>query len=381
MIRTTQAVIENGHWRDVPTGNPADASSCQLVLVFGAREAFEAPGTRNAVEQRYPNAVIAYATTAGEIVGGEVLDGTAVVTGLEFQRTRVHAVATHITEHRGSAECGVHLMRGLPTEDLAAVLVFSDGGLVNGSELVRGLNSENHRKVPITGGLAGDADRFERTLCGLNDRVEAGLVVAIGLYSNALHVGHGSHGGWDEFGPERMVTYAESNVLFKIDDRSALSLYKEYLGPYADELPGSALLFPLSLRIDGSDHKLVRTILSVNDENDSMTFAGDMPYGARVRLMKANFDSLVDAATISASSCTKAMGGVQPEFALIVSCVGRKLVLRGRVDEEVEAARTVIGDAACITGFYSYGELSPFKPNAGCDLHNQTMTITTFTED
>lgn len=380
MIRTSQAVIQDGNWREMPTSDPADVSNCKLVLVFGAREALEDTGARDAIKERFPKAVIAYATTAGEIVGGEVLDGTAVATGLEFQHSRVHAVATHITEHRDSAACGVHLMRGLPTDELAAVLVFSDGGMVNGSELARGLNSENHLKVPITGGLAGDADRFERTLCGLDDRIEAGLVVAIGLYGRALRVGHGSQGGWDEFGPERMVTYSESNVLFKIDDRSALSLYKEYLGPYANELPGSALLFPLSMRIDGTDHKLVRTILSVNDENDSMTFAGDIPYGARVRLMKANFDSLVDAATISASHCSKLVGDVKPEFALLISCVGRKLVLRGRVDEEVEAARAILGPSVCVSGFYSYGELSPFKANVGCELHNQTMTITTLSE-
>jgi len=177
-----------------------------------------------------------------------------------------------------------------------------------------------------------------------------------------------------------MVTYAESNVLYKIDGRSALSLYKEYLGPYAKELPGSALLFPLSMQVDGTDHKLVRTILSVNEENDSMTFASDIPYGARVRLMKANFDRLVDAATTAARGSFKALGDLRPDVALLVSCVGRKLVLQGRVEEEVEAARGILGNDACVTGFYSYGELSPFNPNAACDLHNQTMTITTLSE-
>ena len=380
MIRTTQTIFKDGAWHDAPTAHPAAAEQCQLVLALGAREALETPSLTVSLRERFPGAQIAYASTAGEIAGSEVFDGRIVVTGLSFERTEVRAVATHIREHRDSADCGSHLMRGLPVKDLAAVLVLSDGGLVNGSELARGLNRENQGGVPITGGLAGDAARFERTLCGLNDRLEPGLVVAIGLYGNTLRVGHGSYGGWDEFGPERMVTYAESNVLYKIDGRSALSLYKEYLGPYAKELPGSALLFPLSMRVDGTDHKLVRTILSVNEEDDSMTFAGDMPYGARVRLMKANFDRLVDAATTAARSSFSALGAMRPEFALLVSCVGRKLVLQGRVEEEVEAARSILGNDACITGFYSYGELSPFNPSAACDLHNQTMTITTLSE-
>lgn len=380
MIRTTQAIHQDGAWRDETTSHPAEPGQCQLVLAMGAREALEAPGLTAYLRERYPLAAIAYASTAGEIAGSQVLDGCLVVTGLHFERTLIRAVCTHIRDHRDSADLGTHLMRELPKDGLAAVLVFSDGGMVNGSELARGLNRENQRGVPITGGLAGDAARFERTLCGLNEQLGTGLVVAIGLYGDALRVGHGSHGGWDEFGPVRMVTYAESNVLYKIDGRSALSLYKEYLGSYAKELPGSALLFPLSMQVDGSDHKLVRTILSVNEENDSMTFAGDIPYGARVRLMKANFDRLVDAANTAARGSFKALGDMRPEFAMLVSCVGRKLVLQGRVEEEVEAARDVLGTDTCTTGFYSYGELSPFNPSVACDLHNQTMTITILSE-
>jgi hypothetical protein len=60
--------------------------------------------------------------------------------------------------------------------------------------------------------------------------------------------------------------------------------------------------------------------------------------------------------------------------------VGRKLVLKQRIEEEVEAIRDVFGDGTVLTGFYSYGEISPFAPGEPCALHNQTMTITTFTE-
>lgn len=380
MIRTHQLIHSNGAWHVQPSAHEAAANACQLVLVFGARHALERTEVVAELRSTFKEARIVYASTAGEIAGSKVLDDSIVATGLSFERSTVRCATTNIRDHANSSDCGAWLLRSLPEQGLSAALVFSDGGLVNGSELAEGLNRENPARIPITGGLAGDGDQFQHTLCGLDEVLAEGQVVLVGLYGVGLNVGHGSYGGWGEFGPERMVTYSESNVLFKIDGRSALSLYKEYLGPYSKELPGSALLFPLSMRVDGSPNKLVRTILSVNEENDSMTFAGNMPYGAHVRLMKATFDKLVDAASTAARDSFSSFGTVKPQFALLISCVGRKLVLQDRVEEEVEAAQAMFGTDTCIAGLYSYGELSPFKPKAACDLHNQTMTITTLSE-
>jgi hypothetical protein len=69
-----------------------------------------------------------------------------------------------------------------------------------------------------------------------------------------------------------------------------------------------------------------------------------------------------------------------PDLAILISCVGRKLVLKQRVEEEVESVRNVLGARTVLSGFYSYGEIAPFLPSAKCELHNQTMTITTFAE-
>jgi hypothetical protein len=263
---------------------------------------------------------------------------------------------------------------------LAYVFVISDGTKINGSELVSGFNANNTRQIPVTGGLAGDAARFKATYTGLNAVPTEGNVIAIGFYGADIRIGHGSVGGWDEFGHERIVTKADKNVLYEIDNKSALNLYKEYLGDYAAELPGSALLFPLSLRKSGADTPVVRTILAIDEAENSMTFAGNMPEGSKVRLMKANFDKLIDGSTNAAESSYIGLTGNKPELAILISCVGRKLILQQRIDEEVEAAREIFGADVPITGFYSYGEISPFTPTAKCELHNQTMTITTFYE-
>ena len=111
-----------------------------------------------------------------------------------------------------------------------------------------------------------------------------------------------------------------------------------------------------------------------------MTFAGDVPEGSYARLMKANFDRLIDGAGGAATTSYQAIGSATPDLAVLISCVGRKLVLNQRIEEEVEAVRDILGERTVLTGFYSYGEISPFTPGAKCELHNQTMTITTFLE-
>jgi len=169
-------------------------------------------------------------------------------------------------------------------------------------------------------------------------------------------------------------------VLYELDGHSALQLYKRYLGEHASGLPATGLLFPLSLRTNEGDSGVVRTILSVSEIDQSLTFAGDVPVGSYARLMKANFDRLIDGAIGAARTSYQALGSSSPDLAILISCVGRKLVLKQRVEEEVEGVREILGERTVLAGFYSYGEISPFTPRASCELHNQTMTITTFSE-
>ena len=211
----------------------------------------------------------------------------------------------------------------------------------------------------------------------------SGYVTAVGLYGPRVKIGHGSKGGWDKFGPARRVTRAEHNVLYELDGRPALRLYKEYLGERAAELPASALLFPLAVSDSHGDSKvLVRTVLAVSEQDQSMTFAGDVPQGSVAQLMRANFERLIDGASSAArgagSSLVDLMG-TNEILSIAISCVGRRLILGERTEEEIEAALHGLPAGTRQIGFYSYGEISPFASGA-CDLHNQTMTLTTISE-
>ncbi len=367
-------------WVELKTDGNFDASKCQLVLAFGSRNLIAEPGIYSDLRALYKNANILFSSTSGEIMNDQVYDETVAVTAMEFLKTTTKCHVLRLSENRNSFETGSDLMESLLADDLAFVFVISDGTKINGSELVAGFNSKNPDKIPISGGLAGDADRFVQTYTGLNGVPTEGNVIAVGFYGNNLQVGHGSVGGWDEFGHERTITRSEKNVLYEIDNKSALSLYKEYLGDYVNELPGSALLFPLSLKETGSDTTLVRTILAIDESQSSMTFAGNMPEGNKVRLMKANFDRLIEGSTDAARFSFAGLTGQRPDLAILISCVGRKLILQHRIDEEIEAAREIFGAEVPMTGFYSYGEISPFNSLARCELHNQTMTITTLKE-
>jgi hypothetical protein len=353
--------------------------NANLVLAFGARAVVEDSAHFKALKDRYPNAQILLASTAGEIQNDEVFDDSLCVTAIAFEKTVLKAVSLSIDDSKDSYEAGVELAKMLNGENLCHVFLLSDGLHVNGSEIVKGLNSTIKEGVSCTGGLAGDANAFSKTLVGLNAVPEERLIVAVGFYGSNLKVGYGSIGGWDNFGAERLVTRSVGNVLYELDGQSAFDLYKMYLGEKAKELPSSALMFPLGIKFDEDSDTIVRTILSVDEENNSMTFAGDIPEGCYVRLMKANFDRLIDGANLAAEH-TKINGALGNQLAILISCVGRKLIMGQRIEEEVEAVKNVLGESATITGFYSYGEISPVLESSRCELHNQTMTITTLAE-
>lgn len=375
-IEQTQWTAQKG-WNPNPPGTLSDA---QLVLIFGGTEIIKDSGKINEIKQQYPNAYVTGCSTAGEICGTTVADDSLVVTAVQFDSTRLEHSSIKVKNTEDSFKAGEELAKAVSHEGLVHLLVLSDGSVVNGSELVKGITRNLPSNVTVTGGLAGDGARFKETIVVADGIAHTHLVSVVGLYGSSIKVGYGSLGGWDSFGPERLITRSRANTLYELDGRSALELYKTYLGEHAEGLPATGLLFPLSLREDADTIPVVRTILSVNEEEQSLTFAGDIPQGSYVRLMKANFDRLIDGAAGAATTSHHAMNSTSSELAILISCVGRKLVLDQRIEEEVESVREVLGEETVLTGFYSYGEISPFTPNAKCELHNQTMTITTLSE-
>ena len=368
----------DGNWRgDESSINP---SKCQLVFAFGSSEQLLLPGNLDHLRNAYPNADLVTASTAGEIIHDGVYDNSIVATAIELEQSTLKSVKTHINEHVSSFEAGLFLKEQLQSDDLSGIFIISDGLMVEGSELVRGFNHENSKNIPITGGLAGDAARFQNTYTSLNEAPGKGNIIAVGFYGANMHIGHGSLGGWDEFGYERKITRSDKNILFEVDEEKALDLYKRYLGSFAEQVPGSALMFPLSMRVPGADKYLIRTILATDDNESAMIFAGNMPQGSTVRMMRGDIQKLIRASATAAKDSVESLKNRKPQLTLMLSCVGRKIIMDKKVDEEVLAAEEMLDGDCAVAGFYTYGGLSPFGVGTPCELHNQTMTITTFSE-
>lgn len=348
----------------------------QLILLFGGKTILQQSAWVQEIRRKFPQAILAGCSTSGEINGTRVRDNSISANFLAFDKVKVTYQEVAISDPMESEATGAKLVKLFETEGLKHLFVLSDGLNVNGSKLVSGMREAASEGVAITGGLAGDGPHFEQTLLVDNEgNLKDNAIIALGFYGE-LQISYGSMGGWDSFGIERLVTKSDNNVLYELDGQPALALYKSFLGEEAANLPASGLLFPLSMRYSEDRKPLVRTILGISEEDQSLTFAGDIPEGSYIRLMKANVDRLIDGAEEAAQLAKSAKN----EFAICISCVGRKLVLRQIVEEEVEAVQEHLGEQCMISGFYSYGEIAPFKEGVECELHNQTMTITSFAE-
>ncbi len=362
-------------WR-LMNSDGADAPA--LVIFFAAPGTIDDGARYNELKSFYPQAAIIGCTTGGEITDADVHDGSIVATAIAFKQTRLAFAETSIGGgERGSFEAGMRLGGALPREGLRGVFLLSDGTQVNGTELVAGIQHVLGPEVTITGGLAGDGSSFVSTRVGLNANPEPGKLAAVGFYGAGVRLGYGSVGGWDAVGPERLVTRSSGNTLFDLDDLPALDLYKKYLGPEAANLPASALLCPLRIHPLGKpESALVRTVIGIDEERKAMIFAGTIPESSVAQIMLGHFDHLI----AGAGQAAEKAAFPEAQLAILVSCIGRKLLMGQQIADEVDAVRGVLGRSCRLTGFYSYGEIAPLENSPFCDLHNQTMTITTIAE-
>ncbi|MDR2874322.1 MAG: FIST C-terminal domain-containing protein [Methylobacillus sp.] len=382
MLIRQEALNGDQSLKDLPKTSPLPSAS--LVLAFGSVKRFSESKLAATLKARYPSAQIIGCTTAGEISNTGVYDDTLQITAIQWERTTMRVTDIVVSDMRNSFQSGATLGSTLKTDNLRAVLVISDGLSVNGTELLRGFQSVLGTKLPIVGGMAGDGAQFTRTLQLYNDLVSDHLVIAIGLYGNNLVTASGALGGWKPYGPPRKVTRSEKNVVYEVDGKPALPLYRMYIGEhYAKGLPGTGLKFPLAVVGENRNVETVRTLAAINPADNSLTFFGNVAEGETIRLCQASHDRLVEGARGAAKMVSSALPPHAlntPALAICVSCVGRKLVMGEQVSDEIYMVKDTLGPQAAVTGFYSNGEFCPIAAEDSSELHNQTMTIGYLTE-
>ncbi len=331
---------------------------------------------------KYNNSILIGCSTSGEIFGNEVLDSTISLTAVKFEKTRIKTTEVDFESYgkkRDSFNKGSEISEKLADTDLQHIFILSDSLFGNGTKLIDGLNSRISKSVTITGGLAGNNNGLNVPFVIHNGTIKTKKIIALGLYGKDLKVSIGSRGGWDNFGIEKKVTKSIDNVLYEVDGQPALDMYKSFLGDKVKDLPSSALAFPLSMRNKVNTIPVVRSVVDINEKDRSLIFVGKIPEGSYLRGMKSNIDRLINGAEQAAIVC-KNDTNEEPQLAFLISSFGRRLVMKQLVEEEVEAVNEVLGNNICTTGFYSHGEVSPFDKNSPCVVHNQTISITTFSE-
>jgi hypothetical protein len=374
------SVDANGAWSAEP---PAEAQAPSLVLLFGPTDLLRASPAPAQLARQFPAAIQLGCSTGTALDGLTLNDDALSATAIGFANTPLRLATAELAGAADSHAAGRAIGEQLAADDLAAVFILSDGLGVNGSALVGGIAQACGDRVVISGGLAGDGARFADTLVTVGGASASGTVAAVGFYGSSIRVGHGSAGGWDEFGPVRQITRSNGNVLSELEGKPALELYEKYLGEEAADLPASALFYPLKIwNPDRPEDAVVRTVLAINRDDRTMTFAGDIPEGWSARLMRGSFDRLTEGAGEAARHArdSLASGNVEASLCLLVSCVGRRLLMGQRAEEEIEAVAHVLGSATAIAGFYSYGEIAPSNATKVPGLHNQTMTLTLLAE-
>jgi len=355
-------------------------AAAQLVLLFGSPRLVSVQEYLTQVRQAFPNAHVFGCSTGGEIQGPRVCDGTLALTAVAFGHSRVAIARARIDSVDASSVAGEQLIRQLDPHGLRHVFVLSEGLRVNGSDLVTGIKAALPPGVSASGGFAADGTFLERTHVWCDGEPEQATAIALGFYGDRLHIGLSVTTGWRPFGPDRVITKSRKNVLYEFDGRPALALYKQYLGEHAAGLPPTGLMFPLELCVGPHKNRVLRALLAVDEKEQSITYAGNVPEGSYARFMMGQIEDLIGGALKAAKVSLDNLRGQQPSLSLLVSCGARRMVLKQRVDEEVEAVRDVLGEATPLTGFYSYGEIGPLEAGDPPELHNETMSITSVAE-
>jgi len=355
--------------------NKEDAN---IVFLFGDSDAVESASNFEAVKAMYPNADIVGTSSSGNIQGIEISDAVIIGTAVQFEKARTEISIVDFTSADDVEQQAGAMIDQLPKENLKHVFVLSEGLLINGSDLVRGLNSKAIG-FTISGGMAGDGERFETTLIIANEVARKNRAVAIGFYGDVT-ISTAYHAGWSPFGDDKIVTKSRKNVLLELNNRPALEIYKEYLGEFAEDLPYSGMRFPLNIKANEESDPVIRTLLAIDEEENSIIFAGDIPEGYIARLMKPDMDVLIDGSEVFTKDIS--IPNTNTALGLTVSCVGRRVVMKELIEEELESINEVLGDNVYLSGFYSYGEISPFHDDQQtCQLHNQTITLTAVYEN
>ena len=329
----------------------------QMFTSLGSQEEIE--NIASQIHATLPNAALIGASTAGEIMNGEMLENSTVISISVFEKTRLHAYYERGEE---SYALGVALSKKVFDKETKCVITFLDGLQHNGQEYLYGLSVLNLNNVVLAGGMAGDMLDFKQTYTIFQNKVFDGGAVCVALKGEDLEVYQDYNLGWRAVGPTFTITKSEGARVYEIDNRPVKDVYAEVLGAFAvDNMPASTIEFPLICQEE--DIFIARSMLHVNDDG-SLLYGGNLEEGEKVRFGIGS-RTLVN----QYNTKNRLFDEESLQSCFIYSCLARKQFL----GKELEKTFRLLEQKAPTSGFFTFGEF--FLNNTRARLLNITTTI------
>jgi len=360
----------------------------KVLIVFGAMR-FNHRELIAGISSVAGNIPMVGGTTAGEISTAGFSTGSVVVMAISNENLEFVTGIGH-NMSRDEAACSVEMandiLKKVAFDPNASLLVFPNGMGGDGLKVLEGLQLILGKDFEITGGYLGDDERFESTFQYYNGMVYKDTIVGLMVIKKkGFRTGIGVRSGFTSIGNSFICTSSEGNVVKEFEHTNALEMYKDFLGEErALRLPGVCLEYPFGIidRNASDDTESLfqlRCGLSVDHENGTISLAASIPEGTEVTLTTASRGDIINGARDAAVQAKKALFGATPQAIIMFSCVGRKLVLGRRIQEEVDAVLECIGLDVPLIGFYTYGEIGPIdktiKDRSTVKFHNETVVL------
>lgn len=328
-------------------------------------------------------------STAGEISGSGISNESVVIMALGSD-TLDFATGIGLDMSQDETACGVALVddfrHRISIKEASSLLIFPDGMGGDGLKVIDGLQSVMGTGFEIVGGYLGDGEDFRTTFQYFNGKVYNNAMPGLLICGKAgFRTGIGVRSGFESIGNRFYCTAAEGNIVKEFDNERALDLYKEFLGDERfQRLPGICLEYPFGLiddkvSIAGKEYFQLRCCLAVDHEKGSITLAASIPEGRAITLTTASRGDIINGAKLAAEQAKESLKDAKPEAILMFSCVGRKLILGRRTQEEVAVVKEVLGKDVPLIGFYTYGEIGPIDKTreelSVSKFHNETVVL------
>ena len=317
--------------------------------------------------------VIIGTTTDGIIEDTNVYNDTkSVATFTTFEKSTLRcAIVKNDDYQNNSYEVGKAITKQLVSENTKVIISFTDGIMTNGEEYLAGIG-EIAPKVILSGGMAADNGKLVKTYVFNKHEITSSGAVAIAIDSTSLNISTDYAFDWFPVGKKLIVTKSIKNRVYEIDGVSAVDTYAKYFGKeLAKILPHAGIEFPLIFQKDGVS---VGRAVIVKHEDNSLTFAGNIPEGTEVRFGVGNAGKILENAKNSINNVLDKFQSI-PEAVFTYSCMARRRFMDDNILDELKILKK-LGNAS---GFFTYGEF--FHSKSSNKLLNETMTLLVMSEN